>query len=94
MAQFVETIRSDVIQTTIRAIGNSKGIVIPAAFLASCHIEDKVDMQVQGGQIVIRPVKTAVREGWFTNADHAGPDTADDKAWADAPLADDSESPW
>jgi len=80
--------------TTIRAIGNSKGILIPAAFLASCQIEDKVDMQLQDGQIVIRPVKSVVREGWFTNAATASPDTVADKAWTEAPLADDGEWVW
>jgi antitoxin MazE len=80
--------------TTIRAIGNSKGILIPAAFLASCHIEDKVDMQLQDGQIVIRPVKSAVREGWFANAANENLDKAADKTWADAHLADDSEWVW
>ncbi len=80
--------------TTIRAIGNSKGILIPAAFLASCQIEDKVDMQLQDGQIVIRPVKSVVREGWFANAANETLDNAADKIWTDAPLADDSEWVW
>jgi len=79
--------------TNIRAIGNSRGILIPAAFLASCQMEGKVDLQLQDGQIVIRPVKATVREGWFANAAGATAD-ASDKTWADAPLADDSEWVW
>jgi len=41
--------------TTMRKIGNSRGVLIPAAFLASCQIEDQVEMQLQDRQIVIKP---------------------------------------
>ena len=51
--------------TTLRQIGNSRGVLIPVAFLASCQIEDKVDMQLQDGQIVIKPVRRKLRDGWF-----------------------------
>jgi antitoxin MazE len=51
--------------TSIRQIGNSRGLLIPAAFLASCQIEDQVDMQLQDGQIVIKPVKRTLRQAWF-----------------------------
>ena len=85
--------------TTMRQIGNSRGVLIPAAFLASCQIEDQVDMQLQEGQIVIKPVKRVLREGWFTQAKslkvaHAELESADAQSWADAPLADDSEWVW
>ena len=85
--------------TTMRQIGNSRGVLIPAAFLASCQIEDQVDMQLQKGQIVIKPVKRVLREGWFTQAKslkvaQAELESADAQSWADAPLADDSEWVW
>ena len=51
--------------TTLRQTGNSRGILIPVAFLASCQIEDQVDMQLQDGQIVIKPVRRKLRDGWF-----------------------------
>ena len=85
--------------TTMRQIGNSRGVLIPAAFLASCQIEEQVDMLLQDGQIVIKPVKRLLREGWFTQADKlakppSAKETVDMQAWADAPLADDSEWVW
>lgn len=80
-------------QTTLRAIGNSRGILIPASFLASCRIEDKVDLELKDGQIIIRPVRTAVRAGWFDKA-AATSVSAADRQWADAPLSDDSEWVW
>ena len=51
--------------TSMRQIGNSRGVLIPAAFLASCQIEDQVDMQLQDGQIVIKPITRKLRDGWF-----------------------------
>ena len=80
--------------TNVRAIGNSKGVLIPAAFLASCHIQDKVDMQLQDGQIVLRPVKQVLREGWFAAAVEADFVAADLDAWPEDSLADDGEWVW
>ena len=84
--------------TTLRAIGNSKGVLIPSAFLASCKIEDKIDIELQDGQIVIRPVRRTLREHWFAGAAQPGPTTQGDakaeQAWADAPLANDGEWVW
>ncbi|MGA8515894.1 MAG: hypothetical protein WB821_14105 [Burkholderiaceae bacterium] len=85
--------------TTLRQIGNSRGILIPAAFLASCKIADQVDLQLQDGQIVIKPVKQVLRDGWFTQtkpltATAAQLERADAQTWAGAPLADDSEWVW
>lgn len=85
--------------TSMRKIGNSRGVLIPAAFLASCQIEDQVDMQLQDGQIVIKPVRRKLRDGWF--ADAAAPSEAvlaqekiEAQDWIDAPVADDSEWVW
>lgn len=85
--------------TSMRQIGNSRGVLIPAAFLASCQIEDQVDMQLQDGQIVIKPVRSKLRDGWFVDA--SAPPKAvlvqekiEAQDWADAPLADDGEWVW
>jgi antitoxin MazE len=85
--------------TSMRQIGNSRGVLIPSAFLVSCQIEDQVDMQLQDGQIVIKPVRRKLRDGWFV---HVGAPSkavlAQEKVeaqdWADAPVVDDSEWVW
>lgn len=81
--------------TTMRQIGNSRGVLIPAAFLALCQIEDQVDMQLQDGKIVIKPVKRKLREGWFA-PEKAEAVRAEFSSWdAISPLlADDSEWVW
>lgn len=85
--------------TTIRQIGNSRGVLIPAAFLASCQIEEQVDMQLQDGQIVIKPVRRKLRDGWFVDAGVPSKAVLTQEAveaqdWSDAPVADDSEWVW
>ena len=85
--------------TSMRQIGNSRGVLIPAAFLASCQIEDQVDIQLQDGQIVIKPVRRKLRDGWFDQSSAALNEvTAQEKIealqWSDAALADDSEWVW
>ena len=85
--------------TTVRRIGNSRGVLIPAAFLASCQIEDQVDMQLQDGQIVIKPVRRALREGWFADAVVTPPaalaqEQAEAHDWLALPSTDDGEWVW
>jgi len=46
------------------AIGNSKGIRIPATLLKQCRIQDQVDLEVVKDGIVIRPVESKTRAGW------------------------------
>ncbi len=86
-------------QTTLRKIGNSRGVLIPAAFLASCHIEDLIDMQLQDGHIILKPVPVKLRDDWFTPTSGLAPDLqaaeqAEAVAWADVPNADESEWVW
>ena len=85
--------------TSVRQIGNSRGVLIPAAFLASCQIEDQVDMELQDGQIVIKPVKSKLRVGWFEPASQTATavlakERAEAQDWSDVSIADDSEWVW
>jgi antitoxin MazE len=50
-------------KTQIIKIGNSKGIRIPQALLEQCHLDGKVELEAQLGQLVVRPAK-GPREGW------------------------------
>ena len=51
-------------RTCIRKIGNSRGILIPPAFLAVCGIGDHVDILMEGKSLLRRPVQEP-RAGWF-----------------------------
>ena len=44
-------------------IGNSRGLRIPKAILEQCGIGDAVDLAVEEGHLVVRPLRRP-REGW------------------------------
>lgn len=63
-------------QADVVKIGNSRGIRIPAALLKQCGIGNKVELEVNQNQIVIKPVSTP-RQGWaaaFARMHQAGED--------------------
>lgn len=77
-------------KTVLRKVGNSRGVLIPAMFLAGCQIGDELELTEENGRLVIVPVAEP-RAGWF-DAVH-GAEDAD--AWEGvANLADDSEWEW
>jgi antitoxin MazE len=53
-------------QVAIRAIGNSKGVVLPKPVLAQTGLLDtgSAEMTVENGAIVLRPPVAAARAGW------------------------------
>lgn len=51
-------------RTSLRKVGNSRGIIIPAPLLAACGMGDEVDIRLEGKNLVIAPVNT-LRAGWF-----------------------------
>jgi antitoxin MazE len=52
-------------RTSLRKVGNSRGVIIPAALLAACEMANEVDIRLEGKSLVIVPVHTP-RAGWFT----------------------------
>jgi antitoxin MazE len=68
-------------RTSLRKIGNSRGIIIPAALLASAEIGEEVELRQEAGRLVIEAVR-APRAGWFDgyNAEE------DEDFWADLPF--------
>ncbi len=52
-------------KAAIRSIGNSKGVIIPASFLAETGLEGEVEMTMRDHEIIISPVKELPRQGWF-----------------------------
>ena len=85
--------------STVRQIGNSRGVLIPAAFLALCQIEDQVDMRFEDGAIIIKPVKATLRAGWFTSGAPLSSEAMQQEIqtaldWEGAAASDDSEWQW
>ncbi len=79
-------------KTTVRKIGNSRGVLIPAPLLAACGITNEIDLRLEDGRLVIEPVRE-LRAGWFP----AEPliSEADPDVWQGEPSSsDDSEWVW
>lgn len=53
-------------RTSLRKVGNSRGVIIPAALLAACDMGDEVDIRLEGKSLLIAPIKTP-RADWFEN---------------------------
>ena len=51
-------------QVPVIAIGNSKGIRLPKAILEQLKILDKVEMEVENQQIILKPISETPRNGW------------------------------
>ena len=77
-------------RTAVRKIGNSRGVLIPAALLAACRIEDEIELHIEQGRLVIEPVR-APRAGWF---DSFAPSKETAAAWSDVLAGDDKEWAW
>ncbi len=60
-------------KTSIKKIGNSKGVIIPAQVLKQCGFDDVVSLEVKEDSLVISKVKKP-REGWEQAFIQAGAD--------------------
>jgi antitoxin MazE len=76
-------------RTHLRKIGNSKGVLIPAAMLAELGISDEVEIHLEGQRLVVEPVRQP-RRHWFDGYD-AG---RDDEVWGELVEADANEDEW
>lgn len=50
--------------TTIRRLGNSRGILIPKPLLAQAGLVDQAEILVEGNTLILRQPKKAPRQGW------------------------------
>ncbi len=50
--------------TTIRNIGNSKGIILPKSILTQCDIDTDVSIEVKDHRIIISASPATKRKGW------------------------------
>ena len=77
-------------RTTVRKIGNSRGVLIPAALLAACHIENEIELRIADGRLVMEPVR-APRAGWFDHFDASKETAARSSDWPDVLAGDDED---
>ncbi|HTM76774.1 MAG TPA: AbrB/MazE/SpoVT family DNA-binding domain-containing protein [Devosia sp.] len=83
-------------QSALKKIGNSTGVIIPKPFLAELGAEagDRIDMRIENGKLIIERAKPHPRAGWAEAAaaiaaagddklvwDEFGNDGDDDLKW-------------
>ncbi len=76
-------------RTHLRKIGNSRGIIIPAALLETCELGEEVNLRVEGRTLVVEALKIP-RKNWFTG--YMAEEDADE--WQSFPVDDNSEWEW
>ena len=81
-------------KTTIRRMGNSRGVIIPKPLLAQVGLEGEAEMVVEKGAIVIRKPKIKAREGWAEASKRIGSSRGAALAWPEFANEVDAELKW
>lgn len=72
-------------QTALRKMGNSTGMILPKPILKELGVESgsAMDVVVENGRVIATPVKRKVREGWEEAAKRVGaePLTQEEQDW-------------
>ncbi len=72
-------------QTALRKMGNSTGMILPKPILKALGVETgtAMDIVVEDGRVIATPIKRGVREGWEEDAKRLGAESidADSEAW-------------
>lgn len=79
---------------SVVAIGNSKGVRIPKSVLDQLQISDKVDMEIENQQIVLKPIKNQPRTGWAQAFQEMHEAQEDSLLLAEIPEEKDFEWEW
>ncbi|MBM3313641.1 AbrB/MazE/SpoVT family DNA-binding domain-containing protein [candidate division WOR-3 bacterium] len=83
-------------KATLVRIGNSRGIRIPKPLIEQCELQNEVELEVRGRDLVIHPLRTA-REGWdeaFRRMAECGDDVLIDKVAQPSTVWDEREWEW
>ena len=80
-------------QTALRKMGNSTGLVVPKAMLAQLGLSSgaRMNLSVEDGRIVASAVEADPRAGWEEAAARIGKLTDEEREWLDASAADMAE---
>ena len=82
------------LQVAVRAIGNSKGVVIPKIILEQSGIQEIVEMSVDGEKIILSKPKNTVREHWAQDAQNLAKAGEDALVLGDFANEDDGDWVW
>ena len=81
-------------KVAIRAMGNSRGLLIPKQILEQIGFQDAADLQVVNGVIEIRPIKRKVRQGWLEDSQRIAQTGTEELAWPEFTNDADKDLAW
>ena len=83
-------------KTAIPKMGNSHGVIIPKPLLAEIDAKtnDRVDMKVERGRIVIAPLRHDPRTGWAEECRMLAQAGEDGLVWPEFGNEDDDRLVW
>lgn len=85
-------------QTALRKMGNSTGMILPKPILQELGVESgaAMDVVVENGRVIATPVKRKVREGWAEAAARIGalPLTEEEEDWLGFGNDEDENLEW
>ncbi len=79
-------------EVSVVKIGNSRGFRLSKALLEKYHIKDKVELILEKGQIIIRPIPEP-RKGWDKKFKEMN-ENGDDKLLMEDVFEDESPEDW
>ena len=80
--------------TTIRRLGNSRGIIIPKPMLKEAGLDEEAEIALERGAIVLRKPNRVPRQGW-AEASRLIAESEDDKPiWPEFGNLDDGDLQW
>ena len=83
------------VKTTIRKLGNSRGVLIPKPILAQVGLEQgEAEMTVEGDAIVLRRAKQDARAGWAQACKTLGASGGDALVWPEFGNVADEDLVW
>ena len=88
------SVASTSLQIAIRAIGNSRGVVIPKIILEQSGIEGVVEMAVDGEKIILSKPKNILREHWARDAQNLVRAGGDELVLGDFANEEDGDWVW
>ncbi len=82
-------------QTALRKMGNSTGLIVPRALLGEIGVKtgSAMELRVEDGKLIATPVETPVRAGW-TDAAAAIESENAAAEWRDFANEDDADLTW
>lgn len=85
-------------QTALRKMGNSTGMILPKPILKLLGVESGAAMElvVEDGRVIATPIRTGVRQGWEADAERIGSESLDPEsdAWLSFGNGHDEQLEW